>query len=51
MTQNESKRPAPLLIAEEVQEEPCAGHYDEDKKTWSDRAYQLAAAKKHNESM
>ena len=45
------KRPASLVIAEKVREEPCSGHYDPERMTWSTRNYDLAAAKKHNEDM
>jgi len=51
MTSFASKRPASMAIAEKVREENCSGHYDTKTKTWSNRDYELAAAKKHNEDM
>ena len=45
------KRPASLVIAEKVREENCPGHYDAENMTWSNRNYDLAAVKKHNEAM
>ncbi|MDA8586768.1 hypothetical protein N9L47_10970 [Rhodobacteraceae bacterium] len=51
MTSLTSKRPASMVIAEKVREENCLGHYDAETNTWSNRDYDLAAAKKHNEDM
>jgi hypothetical protein len=45
------KKPVGLVIAERVQEEQCGGKYDVATQTWSNRNYDLAAAKKHNEDM
>ncbi len=51
MKTSAKKRPASLAIAEKVREERAGGHYDTDTNTWSNRDYDLAAAKKHNEDM
>ena len=49
MKPTETKTPASRVIAEPVEEERSTGHYDEERKTWSHRAYELASTKKHNE--
>jgi hypothetical protein len=51
MTVKATKIPASLIIAEEVSEPVCKGYYDEASKTWSNRDFELAATKKHNEAM
>ena len=51
MNTAKTKRPAVLVIAEQVVEERCSGQYEEDQKTWSHRKFEFAATKKHNEAM
>lgn len=46
-----SKVPPALLIAVEVPPVHIAGHYDKESKTWSNRVFETASQKKHNEDM
>lgn len=46
-----SSKPAILWLASEPRPLEVSGHYDEKSQTWSNRKYELAAAKKHNEDM
>ena len=49
--EKDRKVPPALLIAEEVRPVPMVGHYDEESQTWSNRNFDTAAQKKHNEQM
>ncbi|MGC2237983.1 MAG: hypothetical protein WA584_17620 [Pyrinomonadaceae bacterium] len=45
------KKPVVLFIAKEVEEVEVGGNYSSITETWSDRNYELASDKKHNEDM
>jgi len=46
-----ASRPLTLDLAETVDNFKPSGHYDEKAQTWSDRRYETAGEKKHNEDM
>jgi hypothetical protein len=51
-TQSESKPvPAVLLLAESARLVEVEGEFDARTQTWSNRKYECAAQKKHNEAM
>jgi hypothetical protein len=43
--------PAALLLAERVSTIQVDGHFDVTSRTWSNRSFACASAKKHNEAM
>lgn len=45
------KKPAALMLAEKVELVEVEGRFDETSQTWSDRKFECAGAKKHNEAM
>jgi hypothetical protein len=45
------ERPVILLTAQEVKEPKVNGEYSAVTDTWSNRNYELASSKKHNENM
>lgn len=45
------KIPAVLLLAESVEPVAVAGEFDAELQTWSNRDYECASTKKHNEAM
>lgn len=48
-SENQSLRPPALLLASEPRPVVLAGRYDPKTETWSNRLYESAATKKHNE--
>lgn len=46
-----AQTPAALLLGAEPRTLELTGSYDTTSDTWSNRLYELAATKKHNESM
>lgn len=43
--------PAVLLLSEAVEPVAVTGEFDVGRQTWSNRNFECAAAKKHNEAM
>lgn len=43
--------PAVLLLAEASEPVKVSGHFDVEHQTWSNRRFDCASTKKHNEAM
>ena len=46
-----TEKPVALIIAKKVDESIATGRYSTTTDTWSNRKYDLASSKKHNEDM
>ena len=50
-TKNVKAKPATLSVAKKVEAVKVGGFYDNASQTWSNRKFETAASKKHNEDM
>jgi hypothetical protein len=48
---NATAKPVVLFIAKQVEDPIASGEYSSVTDTWTNRNYELAASKKHNEDM